>query len=176
MVKLMEHMTTYKRGAEPIEVTRGEVRIGRELSKLQMLLKEWFYTCLFIGVATLFLGQLLGIICIGIVRDDYNRRRMQDDASIALDGAGSFGGNQDERANGRSSTEAQDEWEDLPLPPGSDLPPDPDATSPHGSDPVEDSAGDTAEGASEMLGHSEGFAEQEQRFSPPTPPLSAEES
>jgi hypothetical protein len=33
----------------PVEVIRGEVRIGKELNAYQNVLKEWFYTCYVIG-------------------------------------------------------------------------------------------------------------------------------
>jgi hypothetical protein len=37
--------------SSPVEVIRGEVRIGKELNAGQEVLKEWFYTCYIIGTA-----------------------------------------------------------------------------------------------------------------------------
>jgi len=39
-------------------VVQGEVRIGKELSNFQNLLKDWFYTCAVVGVAFLFSLQV----------------------------------------------------------------------------------------------------------------------
>jgi hypothetical protein len=179
----VEPLTTLKKKTGPIEITRGEVRIGRELSTLQTLLKEWFYTCFFIGVSTIFVCQLLGIISIRMLRDVSSRRRMEDDPSIALDHGGSFRGSQDDPANGRTHYDAQDEWEDLALAPESGPPTVPDATdTPGDNDPVVEDAPDGPEPApavNNTLGDLDppvANSEHEQRFRPPTPPLSAEES
>ena len=76
---------------EPIEVTRGEVRIGKELTKLQILLKEWFYTCLATGITVLFVCQLLLILAFKLILNARSHQTNEDESpSVALNLEGSF--------------------------------------------------------------------------------------
>ena len=47
---------------EPLEVTRGEIRIGKELTDFQFLLREYFLTCYIIGVILLSTMQVVGLL------------------------------------------------------------------------------------------------------------------
>ena len=102
--------------AEFLEVTKGEIRIGKELTDFQFLLKEWFFTCYMVGAFFIFSLQILGLL-IGRLYWDYRAtRRMQEDPSINLNLDNSSFGSQFEPAN-ESPVGSQDrdgDWEDLP--------------------------------------------------------------
>lgn len=116
---------------DSIEVIRGEIRIGKELSEFQYMLKEWFFTCYLVGSSLLFVVQILIVVLIRMVRQrqDLLRRRrdvqhqLRDEASLNLNlnesqleshqgdiaGSGNDGVVRDDYA--------PDDWEELHLQP-----------------------------------------------------------
>ena len=60
---------------EPLEVTRGEIRIGKELTDFQFLLREYFLTCYIVGVILLSTMQVLGLLCL---RSCWKHRQRQN--------------------------------------------------------------------------------------------------
>ena len=99
--------------AESLEVTTGELRIGEELSPFQELLKEWFFTCYFLGAFAFFVIQLC-LWFLGRLLWIYRRRKDHwieepsyglDDIQGSLDGDGGAGGDE----------ENEQEWENLSL-------------------------------------------------------------
>jgi hypothetical protein len=77
-----------------IEVTTGSVRIGRELSDIQLFLKEYFFTCYAIGTFIFFISQLF-VLAIGRLYLEKRRmRHMEEDPSLNLELDGSQAGSQ----------------------------------------------------------------------------------
>lgn len=60
MTRLVSKATSIHEGGHTKipEVLQGEVRIGRELNHCQQILKDWFYTCYFLGTLLLFGAQV----------------------------------------------------------------------------------------------------------------------
>jgi hypothetical protein len=168
---LVQPVTKTPDWMEPLEVTRGEVQIGRELSTLQLLMKEWFYTCCLIGVFTFFVCELVGMICLRMILDVYRRQRMHDDASIGLNLSGSFGDTQDYPANGRATDFSRDEWEDLPPPSAAVT----FVVRADNDEVVGDESDVPAHVAAGIDLHVDTNTDQEQTFSPLTAQLSPEE-
>jgi hypothetical protein len=94
---------------EPLEVVRGEIRIGKELTDFQFLLREWFFTCYTIGVMILSTMQMIGLIVLRAMWKHQQSQRIlrqmreeQEDSSEILD--------LDESQLEPETTD----WEDLP--------------------------------------------------------------
>jgi len=60
---------------DPLEVTRGEIRIGKELTDFQFLLREYFLTCYMIGVIFLSTMQVVGLLSL---RSYWKHRQRQN--------------------------------------------------------------------------------------------------
>jgi hypothetical protein len=101
---------------DPLEVTKGEIRIGKELSDFQLLIKEWFFTCYMVGTGIIFVLQLLGLLIVRSYWDYRTRRRMHEDPSLNLNLDGS------EIPLDGGESQGGDEWEDLPQPTDSTQP------------------------------------------------------
>jgi hypothetical protein len=140
---------------EPLEVTKGEIRIGKELSDFQLLLKEWFFTCYIAGSSFLFFFQLLGLFVVRMYLDARRtRRRMREDPSINL---GNLEGGSQFDSHG--SHGGRDEWEDLPQQP------------PAESNLEGNEGNNSEEGNMEGIASSLNEANEPEAFAPPIPPL-----
>ena len=53
-------------GSQP-EVTAGRLRIGKELNMFQLLLKEWFWTCLVIGTSIIAVAEGMILLVLRVV-------------------------------------------------------------------------------------------------------------
>lgn len=97
---------------ENLEVTKAEVRIRKELSRFQFMLKEWFFTCYLVGTSFVFVYQLAALLIIRLYWQYRTSQRIQDDPSLNL--------NLDESQLESDldpvdvSSDGRDEWEDLP--------------------------------------------------------------
>ncbi len=108
-VSLVMQVKDKRRKEEPLEVTRGEIRIGKELTDFQFLLRDYFLTCYIVGVIILSTIQLLGIIFLRSYLKHRQRQRIlrqmveeNEDLSEAL-----------ELDESQLVPETND-WEDLP--------------------------------------------------------------
>jgi len=117
-----------ERKDDPLEVIRGEIRIGKELSDFQFLLREWFFTCYIVGVIIISTMKIVGLLLLKALMNHRRRQRIlrqmreeQDDISEGL--------NLDE-SQLEGDLGNNHEWEDLPpmgedtaeVGPDSDLP------------------------------------------------------
>jgi len=127
---------------ELVEVVKASLNIGKELTDVQLVLKEWFFTCLTFGTIILFFFKIVLIFAIHCFWK-YNRQQqriiLEDDASdiLGLDGIDNTGDGLDGRSsrnnspinesydenetrssqgrnNDRYFLDEQGEWEDLP--------------------------------------------------------------
>lgn len=104
----------------PLEVTRGEIRIGEELNDFQFLLREYFFTCYAVGVIFLYAMQLAGLLLLRTLWIERHRARIlrkirdeqQEDPSETLD----LDESQLERdeVGEPEISNNNNEWEDLP--------------------------------------------------------------
>lgn len=75
---------------EVLEITQGHLHIGKELSDLQQLLKDWFFTCLVIGTSFFYGVQVMLLMGLQwyweIQREQRQREQvnLEDDASDNL--------------------------------------------------------------------------------------------
>lgn len=94
------------RKEDPLEVLKGDIRIGKELNEFQFLLREWFFTCYIVGTLILCLCQaaaLLGFRQIWRLRlrDQILRQMQEDDLSDHLE------------LDESQLSQEPNEWEDL---------------------------------------------------------------
>jgi len=125
-VRLLMAPEKTKRG-EIVEVDRAWLNIGRELTDVQIILKEWFFICLTIGSVFLFSMQLVLILAFRhllkisrqqsyvVLEDDASNNLDLDDiddipfhGSVGQDETGSFLGQH------RHEFDHEQDWEDLP--------------------------------------------------------------
>ena len=87
------------------------MRIGKELSALQGVLREWFYTCYVMGTATIFIFQVVFWTLFGRYVELERERRRQ-----ALQQSWEAGLEMDHGADAWEAVpgEDDDEWDDLP--------------------------------------------------------------
>jgi len=88
-----------------VEVVQGMLRIGEELTGMQLVLKEWFFTCTTIGTLVFFFLQLVIVLVIRVWWKQRRQRQqerviLEDDVSESLglnglDGGGGGGGDVD---------------------------------------------------------------------------------
>lgn len=98
---------------DPLEVVRGEIRIGKELTDFQFLLREYFFTCYIIGVIIISTIQTINLVALRAMWKQRQHRRilrqmqeeLEDDSSDILD--------LDDSEHGPGASE---EWDDLPQP------------------------------------------------------------
>jgi hypothetical protein len=70
---------------KPLEVMTADIRIGKELSDYQLILKEWFFTCYTIGSSILFFSQLLVLVILRLhIKEQRSKREMEEEASLNL--------------------------------------------------------------------------------------------
>jgi hypothetical protein len=95
-----------------IEVTTGSVRIGRELSDIQLFLNEYFFTCYAIGTFIFFISQLF-VLAVGrlYLEEKRRMRHMEEEPSLNLELDGSQAGSQ----FGPPDDVAWDEANEVPL-------------------------------------------------------------
>jgi hypothetical protein len=136
---------------DPLEVVRGEIRIGKELTDFQFLLREYFFTCYIIGVMIISTIQTINLVVLRAMWKQQQHRRilrqMQEeleDSSHILD-----------LDDSELEPGASEEWDDLPQPNEA-------STDPAGAQESMPSATATATGMP-----SQGLA-------PPTPELNEE--
>jgi len=139
-VRLVMSPEKAQRG-ELVEVVKASLHIGKEMTDVQLVLKEWFFTCLTFGIVIFFFFKIVLIFAIHCFWK-YNRKRqrivLEDDASdiLGLDGIDNTGDGIDGqsspnnsptheffddnetrsfqgRNNGRYFLDEQGEWEDL---------------------------------------------------------------
>jgi hypothetical protein len=89
---------------EFLEVIKGVLHVGKELTAFQLLLKEWFYTCLTFGTIFFFGLQLSVLFCVQWCmecrRAQQERIILDDDASENLDFEGmTTGGDSGDRTD-----------------------------------------------------------------------------
>jgi len=104
----------------PLEVTRGEIRIGEELNDFQFLLREYFFTCYAAGVIFLYIMQVTGILLLRAYWRERHRahilRQMREaheedpSENLELDESQLEPETLDEHATSSSNND----WEDLP--------------------------------------------------------------
>ena len=104
----------------PLEVTRGEIRIGEELNDFQFLLREYFFTCYAAGVIFLYIMQVAGLLLLCAYWKERHRvhilRQMQEvqeedpSENLELDESQLEPETLDEQATSSSNND----WEDLP--------------------------------------------------------------
>lgn len=76
-----------------IEVMTGSVRIGRELSDIQYILREYFFTCYATGTAMFFIFQLLLVAVGRLYLEQRQKSRMEEEPSLNFELHGSQAGN-----------------------------------------------------------------------------------
>ena len=103
-----------KRGKDdPLEVVRGEIRIGKELTDFQFMLREYFFTCYIIGVMIIAIFQTINLVVLRAMWKQRQHRRilrqmqeeLEDDSSDILD-----------LDDSELEPGASEEWDDLPQP------------------------------------------------------------
>lgn len=102
-----------RRKDEPLEVTRGEIRIGEELTDFQFLLREWFFSCYAVGVIILSTLQISGLIFLKAFMKHRRHQRILRQMQEEQEDLVSFGLNLDESQLEREAG-VSTEWEDLP--------------------------------------------------------------
>lgn len=141
-----------------VEVTGGNLLIGKELNAFQEMLKVWFYTCYLIGTVIFAGFYVVQWSLARIVWQELRRRSFQEEPVITFDfdlnsadmddsmfedidptqdeeppTEQDVGGSRPERASQRESSETEDEvWEDLFYPAAmDDTAPQPDCPESH---------------------------------------------
>jgi hypothetical protein len=104
----------------PLEVTRGEIRVGEELNDFQFVLREYFFTCYSVGVIFLYTMQLTGLLLLrtywkerqrahilrqmrGVQEEDPSENLELDESQLEPDTLGEQG-----------TSSSNNDWEDLP--------------------------------------------------------------
>jgi hypothetical protein len=113
VVKLLSRGTQWTSGS-PIEVVQGEVRIGKELSTFQNLLKDWFYTCAVVGVALLFSLQVV-MWTVAHVWVDWRRQLALVEDDSPHDASDTVNGGHTDIFHDDDNND-DDEWDDMPAP------------------------------------------------------------
>lgn len=120
MSLVIQTQDRFSRRKAQLEVTRGEIRIGKELTDFQFLLRENFFTCYVIGVIILYTFQLTGLLLMRVYWKQRQRARIlrqmqeeqQEDPSEILDLDESQLERDGEDEQGTSSS--NNEWEEMP--------------------------------------------------------------
>ena len=60
-----------------VEVVAGDIRVGKELNTLQLVLKEWFWTCLVVGTSIIAVVEGFGLLVLRVVFLDWLEFRRQ---------------------------------------------------------------------------------------------------
>lgn len=97
-------------GMKPLEITTADIRLGRELSDLQLFLKEWFFTCYVIGTCFFFVLQLIALFVVRFKLEEQRRKReIEEEASLNLELHGS--GNHFEPPDNQIDPPEDQEWD-----------------------------------------------------------------
>lgn len=80
-VRLLVSPEKAQRG-DLVEVVQGMLRIGEELTGMQLVLKEWFFTCMTIGTLVFFSLQLVIVLAIQVC---WNQRRKRQQERVILE-------------------------------------------------------------------------------------------
>ena len=83
-VRLLVSPQKARRG-DMVEVVQGILRISEELTGIQLVLKEWFFTCMLIGTILLFFLQLVFVFAIRFAFLTWCRQEREDERDIFED-------------------------------------------------------------------------------------------
>jgi len=93
-------VTLLSQANKPIEVMTGSIWIGQELSSLQLLVKEWFFTCYAAGTTALFCAHAL--IWLAYRAHSDRRKRLSEVEPTSSPNMGSDVASQEDTNEGRS--------------------------------------------------------------------------